>query len=85
VARSAGISAHAGGDRRGPKLSRDEIVRAAIAIADAEGADAVSMRRIARELRAGTMSLYWHVDNKDDLLDLMLDALVGEAPRQTGA
>jgi len=74
-----------GRDRRGPRLSRDEIVRAAIAVADAEGADAVSMRRIARELRAGTMSLYWHVDNKDDLLDLMLDALVGEArPQPTG-
>jgi AcrR family transcriptional regulator len=75
----------AGRDRRGrgrgrlaPALSRAEIVDAAIAIADAEGSDAVSMRRIARVLRAGTMSLYWHVANKEQLLDLMLDALIGE-------
>jgi AcrR family transcriptional regulator len=61
-----------------PALSRAEIVDAAIAIADAEGSDAVSMRRIAQVLRAGTMSLYWHVANKEQLLDLMLDALLGE-------
>jgi AcrR family transcriptional regulator len=59
-------------------LSRDEIVDAAIAIADAEGPDAVSMRRIAQVLRAGTMSLYWHIANKEHLLDLMLDALLAE-------
>jgi AcrR family transcriptional regulator len=72
--------------RRAQALSRDEIVRAAIAVADAEGAEAVSMRRIARELRAGTMSLYWHVASKDELLDLMLDAVEGEqrAPEPTG-
>ena len=74
-----------GSDQRGrgrgriaPTLSRDEIVDAAIAVADAEGADAVSMRRIAQVLRSGTMSLYWHVANKEHLLDLMLDTLVGE-------
>jgi AcrR family transcriptional regulator len=61
-----------------PTLSRAEIVDAAIAIADADGADAVSMRRIAQVLRSGTMSLYWHVANKQHLLDLMLDTLVGE-------
>ena len=59
-------------------LSRAEIVDAAIAVADGEGAGAVSMRRIAQVLRAGTMSLYWHVANKEQLLDLMLDAWVGE-------
>jgi AcrR family transcriptional regulator len=59
-------------------LSRAEIVDAAIAVADAEGSDAVSMRRIAQVLRVGTMSLYWHVANKEQLLDLMLDALLGE-------
>lgn len=62
-----------------PSLSRGEIVDAAIAVADAEGADAVSMRRIAQLLKSGTMSLYWHVANKEQLLDLMLDALVAEA------
>jgi AcrR family transcriptional regulator len=67
-----------GRNRLVPSLSRSEIVDAAIAVADAEGADAVSMRRIAQELRSGTMSLYWHVANKDHLLDLMLDTLVAE-------
>jgi AcrR family transcriptional regulator len=63
---------------RGRSLSRDEIVRTAIDIADAEGPDAISMRRIARELNAGAMSLYWHVSSKEELLDLMLDAVHGE-------
>ena len=65
--------------RRAAALSRDEIVRTAITVADAEGADAVNMRRIARELGSGTMSLYWHVASKDELLDMMIDAIVGEA------
>ncbi len=63
--------------RRAPALSRDEIVRAAIEVADAEGADAVTMRRIARELNAGTMSLYWHIASKEELLDLMIDEIQG--------
>ena len=67
-----------GRNRLAPALSRAEIVDAAIAVADAEGSDAVSMRRIAQVLRVGTMSLYWHVANKDQLLDLMLDTLIGE-------
>jgi AcrR family transcriptional regulator len=67
-----------GRNRQAPALSRAEIVDAAIAIADAEGSGAISMRRIAQVLRAGTMSLYWHVANKEQLLDLMLDALIGE-------
>jgi AcrR family transcriptional regulator len=67
-----------GRTRSAPALSRAEIVDAAIAVADAEGSDAVSMRRIAQVLRAGTMSLYWHIANKEQLLDLMLDALLGE-------
>lgn len=67
-----------GRNRLAPALSRAEIVDAAIAIADAEGSDAISMRRIAQVLRAGTMSLYWHVANKEQLLDLMIDALIGE-------
>ncbi len=67
-----------GRGRIAPTLSRGEIVDAAIAIADAEGAEAISMRRIAQALRSGTMSLYWHVANKEHLLDLMLDTVVGE-------
>jgi len=64
--------------RAAPSLSRAEIVDAAIAVADAEGPDAISMRRIAQVLRSGTMSLYWHVANKEHLLDLMLDVLITE-------
>jgi AcrR family transcriptional regulator len=76
----------AAADRGRPRLSREEIVDAAIAIADAEGAEALSMRRIAQVLRAGTMSLYWHVSNKEHLLDLMRDMLMSEveAPRPSG-
>lgn len=75
-----------GRNRLLPALSRAEIVDAAIAVADAEGADAVSMRRIAQVLRAGPMSLYWHVANKEHLLELMLDVLFAEAevPDPTG-
>jgi AcrR family transcriptional regulator len=64
--------------RRAAALSRDKIVSVAIAVADAEGASAISMRRIARELNAGTMSLYWHIGSKEELLDLMLDSVQGE-------
>lgn len=72
--------------RRDRGLSQDEIVRAAIAVADAEGADAVSMRRIARELNAGAMSLYWHVKSKNDLVRAMLDGVEAdiEVPESTG-
>jgi AcrR family transcriptional regulator len=67
-------------------LSRDEIVGTAIAVADAEGPEAISMRRIARELRAGPMSLYWYVGSKEELLNLMLETLEVEveAPEPTG-
>lgn len=68
-------------------LSRAEIVRAAIAVADAEGPEAISMRRIAREVRAGAMSLYWYVGSKEELLDLVLESLMAEVgvPEPTGA
>jgi AcrR family transcriptional regulator len=61
--------------RRGPKpgLTVDRIVDAAIRIADTEGLDAVSMRRVATELGTGAMSLYRYVPGKAELLDLMLD------------
>ncbi|MDX2825055.1 TetR/AcrR family transcriptional regulator, partial [Streptomyces ipomoeae] len=60
---------------RGPKpgLTLDRIVEAAILVADAEGLEAVSMRRVATELGTGTMSLYRYVPGKAELLDLMLD------------
>lgn len=60
---------------RGPKpgLTLDRIVETAVRIADEEGFDAVSMRRIAAELGTGAMSLYRYVPGKAELLDLMLD------------
>jgi AcrR family transcriptional regulator len=67
--------------RRDRGLSRDRIVKTAIQLADAEGIDAVTMRAIAQKLRTGAMSLYWHVGSKDDLMDLMRDAVVGEFER----
>jgi AcrR family transcriptional regulator len=53
-------------------------VEAAITIADREGLDALTMRRLAQQLGAGTMSLYWHVRNKDELIELMRDQVTGE-------
>lgn len=64
---------------RSLRFSRQQIAAAALEIADAEGFDAVSMRRIARSLGAGTMSLYRYIATKDDLLALIGDALLGEA------
>lgn len=63
-----------------PELGRAGIVRAAIRIADAEGYDALSMRRVASELGAGAMSLYRHVPGKEELQLLMRDAVFGERP-----
>ncbi|MBN6038424.1 GntR family transcriptional regulator [Amycolatopsis sp. 195334CR] len=60
-------------------LGREHLLRTAIAIADVEGADAVSMRRVAAELGVGTMSLYRHIANKDDLVTQMADLVFGEA------
>jgi AcrR family transcriptional regulator len=59
-------------------LSQEQIVLAAIKVADVEGLGSVSMRRVANELQAGAMSLYRYVSTKDDLLDLMLDEVMGE-------
>jgi AcrR family transcriptional regulator len=61
-----------------PSLSREQIVRAAIELADAEGDEALSMRRIAAQLGVGTMSLYWYIASKQDLFDLVYDAVLGE-------
>jgi AcrR family transcriptional regulator len=65
------------GTRR-PKFTRDQIASTALAIADTEGFAAVSMRRIAGELGAGTMTLYYYVRTKDELVALMDDAIMSE-------
>ncbi|NEK57868.1 TetR/AcrR family transcriptional regulator [Geodermatophilus sabuli] len=66
--------------RPGPKttLDVDRIVAAAVALADADGLSALSMRRVAAELGVAAMTLYTHVPGKGELLDLMLDAVLGE-------
>lgn len=61
-----------------PQLSREAIVEAAVRIIDAEGLDAVSMRRVAQEFGTGAASLYAYVANKDELLDLLVDWVMGE-------
>jgi AcrR family transcriptional regulator len=66
------------GSRR-PRFSREQIASVALAIADSEGFEAVSMRRVAAELGAGTMSLYHYIRGKDDLIALMDDAFMGES------
>jgi AcrR family transcriptional regulator len=66
------------GRRRRPVVDADSIAAAALAVADAEGLEAVSMRRIAASLGVGTMTLYSYVRSKDDLLDLMSDAVAAE-------
>jgi AcrR family transcriptional regulator len=68
---------------RGPKpsLSVDRIVEVAINIADAEGLDGLSMRKIAEQLGVTTMSLYRYVPSKHDLVELMLDAIAYPPPR----
>lgn len=63
---------------RKPRFTRDDIAAAAIRIADSEGFEAVSMRRVAAELDAGTMTLYHYVRTKDELLTLVFDAFLGE-------
>lgn len=60
-------------------LSREKIAAVALAIADNSGFEAVTMRRIAHELKVGTMSLYYYVQTKEDLIAAMDDALMAEA------
>lgn len=71
--------------RRPPRrpLSRDRVTETAIALADAEGLAALSMRRVARALGVQAMSLYNHVASKDDLIGAMVEGVVAEmeAPR----
>lgn len=66
------------GDQKEGELTRDRLVQAAIAIADAEGLEALSMRAVAARLGVATMSPYHHVGGKDELILLMADAAYGE-------
>ncbi|WP_051765875.1 TetR/AcrR family transcriptional regulator C-terminal domain-containing protein [Streptomyces sp. NRRL F-5135] len=73
------------GPRRGrkPAFSREAITAAAVALADAEGLDAVTMRRVASQVGAGAMSLYSYAPDKETLLELMVDHVSGEPPLTT--
>lgn len=61
-----------------PSRTREEIAAVAVSLADADGADAVSMRKVAAALEIGAASLYGYVENKDELYDLMVDWVEGE-------
>jgi len=60
-------------------LNRDAIVDAALVLLDRQGLAGLSMRRLAQELGVGAASLYWHVRDKEELLGLLLDRIVGES------
>ena len=59
--------------RSEPPLSLERIVATAVELLDAEGVDGLKMRRLADRLGSGAMSLYWHVDNKEEVFDLALE------------
>ena len=59
-------------------LSREQIVKAAVEMLDADGLAGLSMRKLGAKLNAGATSLYWHVQTKDDLLELVADEVYGE-------
>ncbi|MEC3958478.1 TetR/AcrR family transcriptional regulator [Nocardia sp. CDC153] len=63
---------------RRPRFTREQIAAAALHIADTEGFEAVTMKRIAAELGAGTMTLYYYVRNKADIVALMQDAILAD-------
>ena len=67
-----------------PRLSRDRILEAAVAVADEGGLGRVTMRRVAEALGVEAMSLYHHVANKDALLDGMVDAVFAEMAPPAG-
>ncbi|MEE1753143.1 TetR/AcrR family transcriptional regulator [Streptomyces sp. SP18CS02] len=73
-----------GSGRRGrgrrPAFSRSEITAAAVALADTEGLEAVTMRRVAAQVGAGVMTLYSYAPDKDTLLELMVDHVSAELP-----
>jgi len=66
-------------------LSRERVLRAAITIADSSGIESLTMRRLAEELGAEAMSLYYYLANKEDLLDGIADAVVAEINDVVGA
>ena len=76
-AHSAAVPGEAQERRRAP-LNRDRVLRAAVTLADEVGIAGVSMRRLAQQLGVVPMALYKHVTDKDELLDGMVDVVIGE-------
>ena len=62
--------------RSDPPLSRERIVATAVELLDAQGVGGLTMRRLGDHLGSGAMSLYWHVNNKEDVFDLALDSVL---------
>ncbi|MDQ3978502.1 MAG: TetR/AcrR family transcriptional regulator C-terminal domain-containing protein [Actinomycetota bacterium] len=79
------MAATADADPRGGRLSRDRVLRAAVALADEGGIDSLSMRKLGEAVGVEAMSLYNHVANKSDLLDGMIDVVFGEIELPQGA
>ncbi len=77
--RSGAATERGEGPRRG-RLSRELVIRTALRLMDQEGLEAVSMRRVARELGVEPMSLYHHVRDKEDLLGGVIEAAMAEFP-----
>lgn len=72
--------------RSEPPLSRERIVAAAVELLDADGVGGLTMRRLAERLGSGVMSLYWHVETKEDVFELALDAVHAyRAPPEAGS
>ncbi|MEV4538943.1 TetR family transcriptional regulator [Asanoa sp. NPDC049518] len=65
------------------RLDRDEILSTALAIADADGLDAVTLRRVAAAWNVTPMALYWHFKDKDALLDALVERILGEVDLTT--
>ncbi|MBK5569863.1 TetR/AcrR family transcriptional regulator C-terminal domain-containing protein [Ensifer sp. SSB1] len=80
------VNRQSGREPRGDApLSLERIVTNAIDLLDAEGVDGMSMRRLAERCGSGVMSLYWHVDTKEDVFDLALDSVLEyRAPFEMG-
>ena len=66
------------GTRPREPLTKERVLRAAVALADRGGVESLSMRKLAGELRVVPMALYKHVANKDELLDAMIDVVIAE-------
>lgn len=70
---------------RTSSLSRDEVVREALLLLDEQGAAAFSLRRLAARLRVDPMTIYWHINGRDEILDAVVELVFSPVrPAQTG-